>query len=347
MPGMRASRTPTWLILIAGLLAGCQNENRVDNHPSVVLDPSTDPAVVLGVFKLSTTRPAVVDGDTIRVDGLRASLRLIGIDTEETFRDEGRRALARRNWDEYLRTVNAGAPPNRPPKYATPMGEAAKRFAQEFFEGVEAARLEYDDPTRTLGYFERHLVHVLVEREHGLVNYNVEIVRQGYSPYFTKYGRSVRYHAAFLAAEAEARAHRRGVWSDPPPFRCYPDYAVRLAWWEERDRALQRLLRLKRVMRDDLVILGDDAEWERLKTMTGRKVTVAGSPGQFRQAGSRGIQYIGHRRDNDFAIVGPLSAFDGHEIRRHDGDFILVSGVVSLYRGRPQFALDTIDVSKP
>ena len=349
MPDMAASRSLLHMLLLLAVVAtpGCQDSEPTSGSPSIALVPATDPTVVLGVFQLSTSQPPVVDGDTIRVDGLRPSLRLIGIDTEETFRDKGRRALAHRDWDEYLATVSAGAPANRPPKYATPMGEAAKRFAQEFLEGVTSVRLEYDDPKRKLGYFERHLVHLLVESEQGLVNYNVEVVRQGYSPYFKKYGRSARYHAAFLAAEAEARTHRRGIWADPPEFHCYPDYATRIAWWDERDHALQRLARLKRVMGDDLVILGEDAEWDRLKTMTGRKVTVAGSPGQFRQAGARGIQYIGHRNNNDFAIVGPLSAFEGHDIRRHTGDIILVSGVVSLYRGRPQFMLDTITISKP
>ena len=349
MRDMRVPQSlPTVLLCLAAIATpACQENTSVDDVPASTPAPSTDPSVELGVFQLSTSQPPVVDGDTIRVDGLRPSLRLIGIDTEETFRDDARRALASRNWDEYLKTMNAGSTSDRPPKYATPMGEAAKRFAQEFFSDVTAVRLEYDDPSRKLGYFERHLVHVLVERDHGLINYNVEVVRQGYSPYFKKYGRSARYHGAFLAAEAEARARGRGIWADPPPFHRYPDYVARIAWWNERDHAFQRLTRLKQVMGPELVILGEDAEWERLKKMSGRKVTVAGSPGQFRETGTRGIQYIGHRKNNDFAIVGPVNDFEGHAIRSHPGDIILISGVVSLYRGRPQFMLDTIAISKP
>ncbi len=315
--------------------------------PAVVRRPSTDPAVVLGPHSLSQGRPPVVDGDTIRVEGLQGSLRLIGIDTEETFKDKGMRKLASEDWAEYLRTVSSGARAERPPKYGTPMGEAARRFAEGFFENVESVRLEYDDPVRKLGYFRRHLVHVLVQSGEHLLNFNVEVVRQGLSPYYKKYGRSARYHAAFTAAEAEARAYRRGIWADPPRFHCYPDYEVRLAWWSERDWAYQRLIRLKRTMKDDLAILGDDAEWERLKSMTGRKVTVAGSPGRFHRAGSLGIQYMGHRSGMDFAVVGPAAAFQQHAIRKHDGDVILVSGTVELYRGRPQFKLETVTISKP
>ncbi len=336
------------VLLLAAAGTSCQTtEQPSAPSPSAITRPSTDPKIVIGHRVLSRSRPPVVDGDTIRVEGMTASLRLIGIDTEETFKDDGARTLAQKDWDEYLKITYAGKQADRPPKYGTFMGEAAKRFAEEFFNGVESVRLEYDDPARKLGYFQRHLVHVLAVKGNQLVNYNVEVVRQGYSPYFKKYGRSARYHDAFVAAEVEARAHRRGIWAKTPSHRCYPDYGVRLKWWEDRDRALQRLTRLKRTMKDDLSLLGDDAEWERLKTMKGRRVTVAGSPGSFRRAGDLGIQYIGHRRGMDFAVVGPAAAFQQHPIRQHEGDVILISGVVDIYRGRPQFKLETVTVREP
>ena len=42
------------------------------------------PGLILGEFHLTK----VTDGDTIRVDGLDSSLRLIGLDAEETFKNE-------------------------------------------------------------------------------------------------------------------------------------------------------------------------------------------------------------------------------------------------------------------
>ena len=45
-----------------------------------------DAGLSLGEFALAPG--AVVDGDTLKVSGLDASLRLLGIDTEETFKSE-------------------------------------------------------------------------------------------------------------------------------------------------------------------------------------------------------------------------------------------------------------------
>lgn len=42
---------------------------------------------------------------------------------------------------------------------------------------------------------------------------NVELVRQGFTRFFTKYGTG-RYADRFRAAEEEARAAKRGLWSD-------------------------------------------------------------------------------------------------------------------------------------
>lgn len=333
------------LVSASLLLTGCRNASspNVIEHPSRVARPTEDPRLLLGTYALSTERPPVVDGDTIRVDGLDESLRLLGIDTEETFKDEGNRELARRDWDEYVRTMNAGRPKDRPAKYGTPMGEAAKTFAETFFRDLTHVRLEYDDPERKRGYYNRHLVYVLAERDGHFINYNVEVVRQGYSPYFTKYGRSRRYHAEFLAAEREAREHERGIWAKEPAHCCYPDYPALLAWWSEREAALLEVERL-RAVRDDIYVLGIDSEWERLKTAEGKTVTVVGSLGNFRENDTVDIQYVGHRNRLDFAVVGPKGAFKNHPLLAHPGDILLITGKVSLHRERPQFRLETVSV---
>jgi len=334
------------VLVIAALVmaGGCQDGGTAAEapSPSVVVEPTTDPTVLLGMYALSTGRPPVVDGDTVRVEGLDNTLRLLGLDTEETFKDKGRKTLAEKDWAEYVKTMNAGRPKGRPAKYGTPMGDAGKRFAEAWFAGMTQVRLEYDDPERTRGYFGRHLVYVLAEKDGALMNYNVEAVRMGYSPYFTKYGRSKRYHAAFVAAEKEAREAKRGIWGAPPAHKCYPDYDTLITWWNERDAAIQKVEALRRTR--DLYVLGIDAEWERLIAADGKVVTVVGSPGDFRDTGALGIQYVGHRNRLDFAVVGPKEQFEGHELGKHPGDMLLITGKVTLYRGRPQFRLEEVRV---
>src|SRR5262249_48251468 len=56
------------------------------------------PGLVFGEFRVTK----VTDGDTIRVDGLDSSLRLLGVDTEETFKSEGDRRAFEAGWPQYM-----------------------------------------------------------------------------------------------------------------------------------------------------------------------------------------------------------------------------------------------------
>ena len=64
---------------------------------------------------------------------------------------------------------------------------------------------------RIRGNYGRLLAYVIIDG----VNFNLELVRQGLSPYYTKYGHSERYDAEFIAAEKEARDEGLGIWGDP------------------------------------------------------------------------------------------------------------------------------------
>ena len=44
-------------------------------------------------------------------------------------------------------------------------------------------------------------------------NVNVEMVRSGFTKYYVKYGKSLKFHKEFLQAEKEAREAKRGLWS--------------------------------------------------------------------------------------------------------------------------------------
>ncbi len=286
--------------------------------------------VRLGTFELADD--AVVDGDTIRVKGLDASLRLVAIDTEETFKDPKHRRAAEEDFGGYARRMRGESP--TPVKYGTPLGEEAKRFARRFFYGVHSVRLEYDDPRQPRGYYGRHLVHVFAKKDGTWRHYNLEAVRAGMSPYFTKYGYSKRFHLAFVQAQQEAQAAKRGIWA--PGAKHYPDYDERLAWWDRRARQIARFEK-RYEGRPGYVRLGRPGAMDRLLAAEGRTVTVFGTIAEMRLDEAPYLVWLAHEKKNDFALV----AFDEAELKKLSpgkwyGWYVYVRGRVSLYRGRPQ-----------
>lgn len=223
--------------------------------------------LLVGVLPLGAS--SVIDGDTIRVKGLDAAVRLLSIDTEETFRGHAERSAAAKDFREYLRRKRGDSP--RPVKPGTPMGEEAKRFAEAFFEDVDLVRLERDHKKEIRGHYGRLLAYAIVQKEGRWVPYNVECVRAGMSPYFTKYGYSNRFHKDFAAAETEAREAQRGIWN--PAAQGYGDYEERRVWWNARADFI-RAFEHEASGRDDYIQLSRwDAE-ARLEEALGRDVTV-------------------------------------------------------------------------
>jgi len=216
---------------------------------------------------------------------------------------------------------------------------------QQMLDGVSEVRLEWDDPERKVGTFGRHLVFVLYRRGGPWINLNVEIVRQGLSPYFVKYGRTRRMNDRFVAAEREARAHERGIWSDPGPFRHYPDYPIRLSWWNERAEAMAAAASL-RASRSDLFILGREDDWQRLRTLAGRRVTVFGSLGSPITKGQIVLLPLIHRKGLDFMIVGSAAEIAKLGPDKESGNLLFVTGVVDLHKGEPQFRATTVTWSR-
>lgn len=125
---------------------------------------------------------SVVDGDTInvRMGGRVESVRLIGIDTPEMKTQE--------------RTAQC-------------FGPEASAAARGLLAG-KAVRLEFDASQGRRDRYGRLLAFVWVDDVH----INEWLVRQGYAREFT-YSAPYRYQAEFKAAEAEARAAQRGLWS--------------------------------------------------------------------------------------------------------------------------------------
>jgi len=232
--------------------------------------------LLLGEFPLKgDVEHAVVDGDTIKVEGLDASIRILFIDTEESFKHGTAAARTKEiadNWDEYLESKMYKVT-DKPIKFNTPLGYQATLWARDFFRGASIVRLEFDSTSSKRGYYGRYLTYVFVKKKDKWVNFNIEIVRHGYSPYSTKYGRSRRFHEEFVKAQEFARKSGLGVWSKNG--KHYPDYEERLKWWNKRGDQIEDY-RKNGKKKGYLFIGGNDYDYYKLKKYIGKKVKVFG-----------------------------------------------------------------------
>jgi endonuclease YncB( thermonuclease family) len=290
-------------------------------------DDEMPAGLVLGTFLLAN-KP-VTDGDTIKVVGLDASLRLLGLDCEETFKSDASLRAYEVGFAEYLR--NEAAKTERPVKVPTPLGMAAKKFAEEFFADVTEVRLERDHPKDLRDRYNRYLAYAFAKKDGKWVNYNVECVRAGMSPYFTKYGHASRFHEEFVAAQAEARASKRGIWE--PGTEHYTDYDVRLAWWDARGEFVAQFER-DATKRDDLITLTHWDSLYRLEGMVGDEVELLATVGDIRmgKGGAPTRAMLSRRMFSDFALVFfDDEVFAASRISEAKGEFVRVRGTVSEY----------------
>jgi endonuclease YncB( thermonuclease family) len=320
--------TRWWGTLLAGALVVCACSNLDTRFDRSELERE-DAGLIIGEYSLK--QDAIVDGDTIKVDGLDASLRLLAIDTEETFKSETDWRKFEVGWDAYL--ANEQAKTRRMIKVATPLGMDAKHWAEDFFAGVTTVRLERDNPKQIRGRYNRFLTYVFVERDGKWVNYNVESVRAGMSPYFTKYGYSRRFHEEFLAAEAEAKASKVGLWAAGA--HCYPDYEAREVWWDNR---AEFVAAFEADAADDPALI-DLTNWDaimQLQARLGDEVEVLSTVGDIRQ-GERGPKRVmlSRRMFSDFPLIfWEDDVFEDSGIERYRGEFVRVRGVVTSYTDR-------------
>jgi endonuclease YncB( thermonuclease family) len=320
-------------IAILALSTSCAESRQAQRYSREKVQTSLKrletPGVLLGEFSLSG-RP-VVDGDTIRVEGLESTLRLLALDTEETLKDEMSRREVEDDWPKYLRDKRGEK--GRPTKAGTPMGEEAKRFAVKFFEGVRTVRLERDHPKEIRDRFDRYLAYVFVERGGKWLNFNVEVVRAGMSPYYTKDSYSRRFHDDFVAAEKEARAAKRGIWN--PAAQSYADYDERKAWWDARAEFIRGFER-EGHGRDDFIVLTHWDSTRALEKKLGQEVTVLGSVSRI-VLGDRGPTRVllARRKFSDFALVFfDKDVYASSRIDRYEGEFVRVTGVVNEYKNK-------------
>lgn len=124
----------------------------------------------------------VIDGDTIDIlyKGRKERIRILCVNTPESVHP-----------DRYKNSY---------------MGWKASRFTKSRLSGKKAG-LEFEKRKR--GNYGRLLAYVIVDGE----NFNLELIRQGWSQYYTKYGASKKYHIRFKEAETSAKKEQLNIWS--------------------------------------------------------------------------------------------------------------------------------------
>ncbi|HET6613258.1 MAG TPA: thermonuclease family protein [Kofleriaceae bacterium] len=317
--------------VVAALTVSCADNSWRYNRTKAqaTLRKLETPGLVLGEFSLASD--AVLDGDTIRVEGLESSLRLLGLDTEEIYHHKDNKRAAEIDFDKYMRDQRGDSP--RPVKFGTPVGVEAKQFAIDFLDGADTVRIERDHPKEIRGFFNRYLAYVFVKKNGKWVNYNVECVRAGMSPYFTKYGYSRRFHDQFVQAEKEARAAHRGIWD--PNKQHYPDYAERKAWWNARGDFLRKFEAEARG-RDDYVVLTNWDSLRRIQDHVGKQITVLGLVDKVK-LGDRGPTRVllSRRVFSNFPVIFfDKDVFLSSGIARYKREFVTVTGFVTEYTNK-------------
>jgi len=330
------ARRSSWsagLVLVAACTTFQRPDRGTDRYDPQMLAKALDqhdpgPGIIIGEFPLAPH--AIADGDTIKVEGLSASLRLLGLDTEETFKTKDDLDLYQRlGLAGYL--AKKGEHTDRPVKCATPMGMEAKYFAQHFFADVMRVRLERDHPKEIRDRYNRLLAYVFVERDGEWVNYNVEVIRAGMSPYFSKYGYSRRFHDEFVQAQREAQAAERGIWD--PKREHYFDYDVRLQWWNARADFIDAFER-EAEQNEDLIVLTNWDAMDRLAASEGQEIELLGGVGTIRKGGGRSPTRValGRRMFSDFPLIFfDDEVYETSRIESARGEFVRVRGTVQTY----------------
>jgi hypothetical protein len=213
------------------------------------------------------------------------------------------------------------------------MGEAAREFAKDFLAGVKTVRLERDHPREVRGRFARFLAYVLVYKNGRWLNYNIEAVRAGMSPYFTKYSYSRRFHREFVAAEKEARAARRGIWN--PRAQAYRDYEERIAWWNARAEFV-KTFEQEAAGREDHIVLTHWDAMRRIEAQVGKEVTVLATVSQIRRGENAPTRVMLSRTlFNDFpAVFFDDEVFEQSGLAQYKGEYVALTGVVNVYENK-------------
>lgn len=230
-----------------------------------------DTSFVIGEYKVVK----VIDGDTFRFEGLDKSTRLLCIDTEETYKGDNAYQKTNDITKRWIEIYNSEKKKSiMPVKIDSPFGFYTWQWAKEFFKDVEYVRLEKDDNIRNIDIYGRYLVYIILIKNGKEINYNIECVRQGMSPYYSKYGYSRRFHREFLEAQSYAIQNKLGIWDSSS--LCYPDYKERVEWWTTR---AEQILKFETTYsgNPNYFNLLNEGEYKRLENYLGEEIVIFGS----------------------------------------------------------------------
>ena len=276
----------------------------------------------------------VVDGDTVKValNGKTESLRLICVDTEESY--------------------SGGSKP------VTAAGKAASEMAKKYFatEGGGLARvdIEFDTDDPIAIAVEKHRDNygrLLCYVHKGEENYNLKLIKEGWSPYFVKYGRSRLYHRQMTDAESGAKAYNLMIWN-PNTNAKIPsrNYANLLPWWSMRASIVEEF-RLSEAT-GGAFSLRLDYPKILAASETGKSITVFCDlqAGINKWIGDNALIHAGsvyHKLDlwipdAETDTMAPLKRLIDKRYAGLGRGYVYVSGKVEYYKGKPQIVLKDI-----
>jgi micrococcal nuclease len=278
----------------------------------------------------------VVDGDTLRVKiaGGEESLRLLCLDTEES---------------------NAGSD-----KPVTPWGKEASEAAKLVFPAGSTIELEFPGPEplaeamiRYRDNFGRLLVFAY---EPDGSDFQEHWIREGYSPYFRKYGYAElpENHARYGAAERAAQAARTGVWDQLAVNGAEArNYALLGVLWELRAELVEASRRARAAQPG--AILDSRLDYARIEELAAQETeaTVFTELSELKRIGAqKAIITIGSMHQPFKLFMPDLLGEAGQKIamlvenryvggdETHPGrSYAYVSGPLKLFNGEPELVL--------
>jgi micrococcal nuclease len=182
-------------------------------------------------------------------------------------------------------------------------------------------------------------------------NYNLKLIKEGWSPYFVKYGRSRLYHRQMTDAEAVAKAYNFVIWN-PNTNAKVPsrNYANLLPWWSMRGSIVEEF-RLSET-RGGAFSVRLDYPQILAASETGKSITIFCDlqAGINKWIGDNALIHAGsvyHRLDLwipdvETDIMAPLKRLIDKRYAGQGRGYVYVSGKVEQYKGKPQIVLKHI-----
>jgi micrococcal nuclease len=293
--------------------------------------------------KVTADLVRVVDGDTIRVkyNNEEEAIRIMALDTEESH-------------------ANSSKP-------VTPLGREASDKAKEFFANSNQVTLEFpgNEPGNVCwqkyrGNYGRVLAFVYRTDETDFQEY---MIREGYSPYFTKYGYAVfeSNHLRYTEAERAAQSKHAKVWDQITENGSeIRNYAALCVWWHLRAQIIDGYRRYK-VANPGHPILNTRLDYAQLEQLAqqGAQATIFTELRDYRQVGGRHVVIgIGSKQQPFQVFIPNVDVSPGEGIlnilkyRYLPGDlehprrsYVYITGPLSIYSGnnKPQLTVTSPD----